>query len=200
MTLLARMQIIFRVDESRIGLLRGVDRLMQQRMNIDDLPTSRTLRDKPSTVGFHHAVIVDRILRAIVGSIKRRGDDDNLCTSTNAGETQLDDAILEGQLTRSIERLIDAIVNPIAGDDQRRLELREHAAEALMQIRTREAAAGVARLGKTRSRLARETHVHDCCPTHALLSTNRGLDIHRPVAAVRDAIAEEENAGLEFVG
>ena len=55
-------------------------------------------------------------------------------------------------------------------------------------------------LRETGGRLARETHIHDCCSIHALLRANRGLDVHRPVAAVRDAIAEEEDTRLGLVG
>ena len=168
-------------------------------MDVDDLPTRGTLRDEPRTVSFHHAVVVDRILRAIVRSIQRRCDDDDLRAGANTGEAQLDDAVLEGELTRSVERLIDSVVNPIAGDDERRLELGEHATETLMQIGTRETAAGVAGLGETRGRLAREAHVHDRRPTHALLCANGGLDVDRPVAAVSDAVAKEEDARFKFI-
>ena len=106
---------------------------------------------------------------------------------------------LEGELTRPVERLIDAVVDAVAGDDERRLELGEHATETLMQIGARKATAGVARLGETRGRLAREAHVHDRRPTHALLGANGGLDVDRPVAAVSDAVAKEEDARFKFI-
>ena len=199
MPLLARVEIILRIDESGVGLLRDRDRLMQQVMDVDDLPTRGALRDEPRTIGFHHAVVVDRILRAVVRSVQRRRDHDDLRAGADAGEAKLDDAFLESQLPLCVERLIDAVVDAVAGDDERRLELREHATETLMQIRTRERAAGVTGLGETGRRLAREAHVHDRRTRESLLRADRGLDVDRPVAAVSDAVAEEEDARLLLV-
>ena len=200
MALLAGMEIIFRVDESRIGLLRRGDGLMQQMMDVDDLPARGALRDEPRTVGFHHAVVVDRILRTVIRRIQRRRDHDDLRAGADAGEAELDDALLEGELTGAVERLVDAVVDAVASDDERRLEFGEHATETLMQIRTRERAAGMTGFGQAGSRLARESHVHDRRAGHALLRADRRLDVDRPVAAVSDAVAEEEDARFKFVG
>ena len=173
---------------------------MQQMMDVDDLPTRGALRDEPSAVGFHHAVVVDRILRAIVRGVQGRRDHDDLRAGADAGEAELDDAFLEGELTRTVERLVDTVVDAVAGDDERRLEFRQHATETFMQVRTRERATGMTGFGQARSRLAREAHVHDRRTRESLLRADRRLDVDRPVAAVSDAVAEEEDARFKFVG
>ena len=93
-----------------------------------------------------------------------------------------------------IEGLIDAIVHPIAGDDQIGLGLFQRPVETLRKIRTGKCAARMVRLRQTRYRLAGQSDIDEFEDLIGRISKQVSVDgVHIP-ARIRDAIPQKHNA------
>ena len=109
---------------------------------------------------------------------------------------QLDHAFAVGTGARLVERVVDAVVHAVAGDDQLRFHRGEHAIEPLVQIGARELAVGMAFFRKARNGLARQAEVEHLPGRVRMISEERRLDNLHVGAAVGDAVAKEQQAFL----
>ena len=94
---------------------------------------------------------------------------------------------------RLAERVIDAVVHPVARHDEVGLRLREHAVEPLVEVGPGELAAGMARLGESGNRLAGKAQVEELAPQLRIVEPEERLEVFDVAAGVGDAVAQEDH-------
>ena len=206
MTEHAGMDAIRSEDESGICDTMFLQVVVHRRVDIDDIPTFRALFDQPGGVFIEH-VIVSLVRRAVFGQAgrerllfngigikRRRGHVHELCAGRFNLRAQLEHSFAELRRTFLSVRIIDAVVHPVAGDDEVGLRLRQHAVEPLMQIGPGKTAARMAGLGKSGDRLARQTEIDELDLAVGEFRHGIRLDAFDVMTAVRDAVAEEDDA------
>jgi hypothetical protein len=157
---------ISRQREQRILGSPGVQKLAHGAMHIHHLPTIGPLPHQPLGVGSQYQVVSFEGLRvgAQAGGqrttlqrlgIKNWGRQvENPNPFVSRGLMQSPHPIAELGEARFIERKINAVVHPIAGQNQVRLQTTENPTQALVHVRPRKRPASMPGLRQTRGRLA----------------------------------------------
>src|SRR2546425_12122148 len=132
--------------EGRILMTPLFELLLHRAMDVDDLPAIRPLRQEPIRVSTQDIVVTNVRLAIFLEAIRERfaferdgieywrREMDNVCPPGEGLCPQPEDAVCERHKAIVPERIIDAVVHPVAGDDQIRFELLQNAIEPLMQI------------------------------------------------------------------
>ena len=108
-----------------------------------------------------HRVVVELVLlrREVVD--RRRDKVDLLHPGLPAAVHEIGHALLEGGKPALVERLVDAVVHPVAGEHDLGLRFLQEAVESLGQARAGKLAAGVTLLAQPGQRLARQAEADD---------------------------------------
>ena len=163
-------------------------------MHVDDDPAIGPLREQPFRVGVEHRIVVGRPGRArLVGPlvVDRRRDVNDLGTGLLDGGVQFFHAGFELREPALVERLIDAAVHAIAGDDEIGPRDTEYAVETLGQVRPRKLSAGMPLLRESRHGLTRQADI-DELGRHAL-RFHPCVHNGNPTAAVGDRVAKHDD-------
>ena len=174
-------------------------------MDIHDIPAVLPLREQPLRVAIEDLVVSHEGL-PVLGEPRRqgprpdrdrvedgRGEVQDLRARRRRPLTQEPQAVLELREPPLVERVIDAVVHAVTGDDQIRLGLLQDAVEPFVQVGAGEGAPGVPRLGEPRDGLAGQAEVQELASERGVAEPQVGLDELDVLAAVRDAIAQEDD-------
>ena len=108
---------------------------------------------------------------------------------------QTSDAVAELGEARFVERKVDAVVHPVARQDQVGLQSAQDTPQPLMDVGTRKGPAGMPDLRQPRGRLARQPQIEDLGSVIGLYRPESRLEELHPFAPVGDAVAKHHDAG-----
>ena len=200
------MHAIRREGEFWLRLTPGGEGGIHGAMDINDFPSGGALRQQPGAIRVEHCVVAFVRLRVgleaggqKIGFDGERiedwgGEMDDFGATLDDAVVEFLEAVLEGAGAFGAERVVDAIIHAVAGEDELGSGFFEDATETFMHGGPWELASGVAGFAQARGGFAGEAEWNDRIFFARVLRDHGGLDDLDVAAGLGDAVTEKDEA------
>ena len=182
------------IPETGIPGLLSSNEFPKPGTDIYDFPAVFSFRNQPFRVLVQYSVVLS--LFSGIPPEQWRSNEDNLRFCRIGSLFKADIPFLVRLKTRSVKRLHEAVIHPVAGQNQLRLVHLENPAEALMQAWTGESAARMAIFAQPGYRLAGNGKIDNLAGCKFFIVPQGVFHFIGPMARVSNTITQNGNPAL----